>query len=362
MFEMLVLGLVLFCVEGQETECPLPGDTGAHVLMVNATATGPGCDAGSRKCTPCAGDKVDLHTPVLAVARKDVKATSFGDISSLDVLTCKPFADRIDVKEFACWAMDAPDATNLSITLKKPAQEPGLQPDGSGSGEHPGLGCVTGFRWVAPVSMFDSHYSEFRSNLGPASEAPVVAWLSLPNFGVLEAALLGHNTAGRHTVFTLWKDESGHGNGQKRALAEGVVWKTEVEGSEGAIRFESTSGAFVEVGRKSRAVLANLPGKLFHRWTRGPGNPRPLNHFRLYYNLFKEPASHAGCGVPGYVSGGPSVLERFPLENWLRGRLSLGCRPTKKPSPEVLKFFDTEGRVSVLESTQTALCPPSKYP
>lgn len=343
-FEILVFGLVLFCVEGLECDNWSSQDgPAARLLLVNATKEGPNCNDNG--CLTCGGDlgRVYRHQPLLVFQdENDINKENLGDLS------CDEFKENDDItlpQGLSCWK-----PINRKLCVELTAQDTLKAPKCSTNAQKPDdRGCgPTKLRWLGSVSFFDNRYSKFKSDadLGPGDELPTVTWLDLPDAGTLENHRVGGRINGND--HTIWRRKGAPSGKEGRALAERVLWKvTRVTSNNVVIKTCDTKEprAQLTLPPGKRVVVLNLPHPIFDKPSLGTTYSRDvLEHFRLYYNLFVPPTQGGICDVPMYKtdSGTKSELKPFLITDWLRFAES---RPT-----------------AIETATETALCPPTKFP
>lgn len=361
--EILIVGLALFCVNAPGDEggdCKVPGDETlpGRVYFVNATKDKCGDDCGNsdKCCEACELDdgyryeNILSHQPMLKFEPTQVKESR--------ITKCKDHQGN-DIED--CW-----DLVGKALCLEEPPMNGTLETEGgAGNGEQPNnlFGWDRdAFGWVASIKRFDPLGACTTAadcflqpdRLKPATDGAVVASLNLAEVGKLESARLGrrHNN---NFNFTLWYPK-GMSLPVGRTLAEAVVWGMELDtftlkecDGEEHLTFKTEAG-------DPRVILLNLPPG-------GINEPCPdvgadtLDHYALYYNLFK--GQHRGsCTVPEGRPSGSSYLVAFELDHWIRSGnfKEPTCREDGQP------LGGPEKTMLVTANADTALCPPSKFP
>lgn len=342
-FEMLVLGLVLFCV--QDLNCDhwsSQENPAARLLLVNATKEGPECN--NNGCLTCGGglERVYLHQPLLVFKDENgVIKVNLGDLS------CDQFKESGNVilpPNLKCWK-----PINRKLCVKLTAHPTLTAPNCTSNAQAPDGGCgPTNLRWLGSVPFFDNRYSSLKADadLGPGDNLPTVTWLDLPDAGTLGNQRVGGKISGND--YTIWRRKGAPLGTEGRALAEGVFWKVNHITSDNVV-IKTCDGkepqAELTLPPGKRVVLLNLPHPIFDEPNLGTTYSRDvLEHFRLYYKLFEPPNQGGICDVPMYKKDSvtKSELKPFLITDWLR--------------------FTGFAPLAVTASTETALCPPTKFP
>lgn len=354
--EVLILGLVLFCVEGdfQGGGCDIPGnpDLPARAYLVNATEKGMDCNSGG--CQAC-NHTIGLHLPVLLFDKEQFEVGGLGEEDECSL----PLPDAL-----RCWNVTNtelcvdPGSTSETFSTEdgrpKNAKKPGIFNDNDA------------FGWIGSISYFQKGDSlpEFlgANDLLPGDGKSVVATLDFPDTGELRSARHGKGWKGLGKDYTLWKPSHG-GNPQPEhtSLADAVVWELDNVGDFEIYNCDDRNEflKFDGSSKKPRIILANLPRGAWGRGS-GPGMDW-LYHYLMYFNLFQDGAMY--CGYPEVDGDTPSTLESFDFLKWLRsGKL----QPFRGWAEDAPVAADNEGATGAFDmrafNAESSLCPPTKFP
>lgn len=340
-FTMLILGLVLHCFDA---ECVGNNELAARLLLVNATEQGPNCNANG--CLTCGGDpeRTFIHYPLIVyktgedVVEDDLNLSDCNNFKEGDVILDPDLRCWMPINKKLCITLDTNEPFKVPAGVCQDHQKP-----------HPNCDKAN-LRWLGSTPFFDNRYSTLKSldqDLTPGDGKPTVTWLDVPRVGKLEVFSVGGNARGDD--HTIWRRKGGASGSEGRALAEGVLWKINQITRDTTVVIGDCAGGEPKLTLPpgKRVVVLNLPKPIFDK----PSNPTvyskdELEHFRLYYNLFEEPSFGGICDLPVYRndSGPKSELRPFLIGDW------------------ILQGAELKGSLGILTASDTALCPPTKFP
>jgi|GEM_PF-7087776 len=327
MIEGLFVGLVMMCLDSARRG-------GEKALLINATVE----RCGEGGCTVCSGYKIDLHRPQLLVRTADmVPELTTAHLTKCDSIRCGG-------RDISTWDLLGKEIC-FNVGPGSPRKEPGRAQGNADPWAR--NASAKALDWIPSITRFHTGF-ELRDDLTPGTRNPVAASVKLGP-GNLHAERLGM----RGAKFSHWRAEP-DGDAIKadfpRALAEAIIWKTQVEGDllEISDCRDSSKKVVLSLHRappqgRARFIVSNLPDPCS-----GAPAQRKLTHFGAYYEL----ADSIPCAVPELVKGEKPPDVKLPdFGRWLVGLgKELGDLSEKlrqKECPEVL---------------ETTLCPPSKFP